>query len=133
MANLKWVLVVVFLTSILLISVEEDTGIAGAMDDLIHQFGENYESLKPEKNSSVHTDYKLEQAALGTYYTTQALNLIYDQNQTLLSKYDRMIEKYDQIVEQNKEIIRLLTIISQKDTSLVSQDPTTSPKKESGE
>ncbi len=89
-------------------------GFCESMDELINQFGQDYESLKPEKNSSIHTDYKLEQAALGTYYTTKAINLLYTQNQELISKYDQMVEKYNEIVDQNKEVIRLLTIISEK-------------------
>lgn len=85
-----------------------------SMEDLIQQFGQDYEALVPEKNSSVHSDYKLEQAALGTFYTTKALNLIYEQNREMMEKYDQMLEKYNETLEQNKELIRLLTIISKQ-------------------
>jgi hypothetical protein len=38
--------------------------------------------------------------------------LIYDQNQELAQKYDRMLERYDELIQQNNEIIRLLRIMA---------------------
>ncbi len=97
-------------------------GFCESMDELIDSFGKDFESLKPAPNSSVNADYKLEQAALGTFYTTKALNLIFNQNQEMIEKYDQMLMKYDDIVEQNKEIIRLLSIISKKETEKQTED-----------
>ena len=92
------------------------TGVAfcDPMDELIDQFGQEFEAVKPPPNSSVNADYKQAQAALGASYTTKALGLIYKQNQTVVEKYDQLIEKYDQIIEQNQEIIRLLSIIAKE-------------------
>lgn len=99
---------------VLIITVSSQPGFCENMEDLMSQFGQAYEAAKPEKNSSINTDYKLEQAALGTYYSTKALNLIYEQNKDLTNKYEQMAERYNEIVEQNKEMIRLLKIISEK-------------------
>ncbi|CAN2049417.1 DUF4296 domain-containing protein [Candidatus Magnetomoraceae bacterium gMMP-1] len=83
-----------------------------SMDELIEQFGKEYTSKVPRPNSSVNSDYKLEQTALGAFYTTKTLGLIYKQNQEIQTKYDEMLLKYDEVIEQNKEIIKLLSIIS---------------------
>ncbi len=86
-----------------------------SMDELINQFEKEHEAMKPPPSSTVNTDYKLDQIALGALYTTKTLNLIYKQNQTVMDKYDQLIMKYDKIIEQNKEIIRLLSIIAKKE------------------
>lgn len=85
-----------------------------SMDELINQFGSEFEAVKPEPNSSVNTDYKLDQTAMGTLYTTKALSLIYSQNNELLTKYESMLQKYDEVIKQNKEIIRLLKIMAKQ-------------------
>ncbi len=88
---------------------------ADPMGDLLDQFGKDYEAVIPQSQySSVGTDYKLTQTALGTYYTTRSLSLIYSQNEQMMGKYDQMLSKYDQVIEQNREIIRLLTQITKK-------------------
>lgn len=88
---------------------------ADPMDDLIERFTHEYEAIEPpSRYSSVRSDYKLGQAALGTFYTTQTLGLLYRQNQQLLEKYDEMLLKYDQIIQQNKEIIRILSVLAGK-------------------
>jgi hypothetical protein len=99
-----------------LIIVMAFTGVAycDPMDELIDQFESAFEAEKPAPNSSVGADYKQAQAALGSFYTTKTLSLIYKQNQTVVEKYDQLIEKYDQIIEQNQEIIRLLGIIAKE-------------------
>jgi len=81
--------------------------------ELMTQFGQAFEALQPPApGSSVNSDYKIGQTALGTFYTTKTLGLIYDQNQELAQKYDRMLERYDELIQQNKEIIRLLRIMA---------------------
>ncbi|MGD8543381.1 MAG: hypothetical protein PVI27_04775 [Desulfobacteraceae bacterium] len=85
--------------------------------DLMNEFGQAFEALRPPApGSSVNSDYKIGQTALGTYYTTKTLGLIYDQNQELSRKYDQMLEKYDEVIQQNLEIIRLLRIMTGKQT-----------------
>ena len=92
------------------------TGIAfsDSMDELIDQFGKEFEAKKPAPYSTENVDYKLDQVALGALYTTKTLGLIYKQNQTLLNKYDQLIMKYDKIIQQNEKIIMLLSIIAKK-------------------
>jgi hypothetical protein len=81
--------------------------------ELMREFGQAFEALQPPApGSSVNADYKIGQTALGTFYTTKTLSLIYDQNQELGQKYDQMLEKYDEVIQQNKEIIRLLRIMA---------------------
>lgn len=83
--------------------------------ELMYEFDQAFEALKPPKpSSSINSDYKIGQTALGTFYTTKTLGLIYDQNQELVQKYDQMLEKYDELIQQNKEIIRLLSIMAGK-------------------
>jgi hypothetical protein len=85
------------------------------MDELIEKFGQEYEDLKPPSQfSSIKTDYKIGQAALGSFYTAKSISLLYGQNREVLAKYDDMISKYDEIIEQNKEIIRILSVIAKK-------------------
>lgn len=87
---------------------------ADPMDELIQSLNEEYEALRPAPNSSVGTDYPLRQAAIGSLYTTRSMGLIYQQNQELISRQSELADKYDEIIEQNREIIRLLTMISEK-------------------
>ena len=87
---------------------------AQSMDEMIGKFGNDFQALKPRPNSSVNADYKLEQIALGTFYTTQAIGKLFEQNQELLSKYDEMLMKYNEVVTQNNELIRLLSIIAKE-------------------
>lgn len=109
MKNKTIILIAVMTASIL-------TGFASAdsMDDLSEELSRSYESLKPAPNSSVGSDYKLDQVAVGTLYTNKSLNLIYKQNIEMTEKYNMLIEKYDRIINQNKEIIRLLSIIAKQ-------------------
>jgi len=85
-----------------------------SMDELVEQFGKEYEAMKPPPNSSVNSDYKLDQVALGALYTTKTLSLIYKQNQIIMEKYDQLVMRYEKIITQNKEMIRLLSIIAKK-------------------
>ena len=89
-------------------------GLCDPVDDLIDQFGKEFEAVKPPPNTSVNADYKLDQVALGAFYTTKTLSLIYKQNQAVMEKYDQLLVKYDKIIEQNKEIIKLLSIVAER-------------------
>jgi hypothetical protein len=81
--------------------------------DLMEEFSKEYDATKPPTPySSINSDYKLQQAALGSLYTTKTLGLLYRQNQQLMEKYDEMLLKYDQIIEQNKQIIELLSVLA---------------------
>jgi len=83
------------------------------LSDLMEQFSKEYNATKPPSPySSVDSDYKIKQAALGSIYTTKTLGLLYRQNQQLLGKYDEMLQKYDEIIEQNKQIIELLSVLA---------------------
>jgi hypothetical protein len=83
------------------------------LTDLMEEFSKEYEATKPPTpSSSVNSDYKVKQAALGSLYTTKTLGLMYRQNQELIEKYDEMLLKYDQLIEQNKQIIELLSILT---------------------
>ena len=48
-----------------------------SIDELLEQYGRQYEELVPAPNSSINDDYKMGQTALGVFYTNQILNLIY--------------------------------------------------------
>jgi hypothetical protein len=87
---------------------------ADPMEELIQSLGDKYEALIPAPNSSVGTDYPTRQAALGSLYTARSMGLIYQQNQEMLSRQGELADKYDEIIDQNREIIRLLTIISER-------------------
>ena len=106
-----------FFITLCLVIVMVFTGVAfcDPMDELIDQFESEFEAQMPAPNTSVRADYKQAQTALGSFYTTKTLSLIYKQNQTVVEKYDQLIAKYDQIIEQNQEIIRLLSIIAKKE------------------
>ena len=85
------------------------------LEDLMEQFSKEYDAEKPPTPySSVNSDYKLSQAALGSLYTTKTLGLLYRQNEQLLAKYNAMIEKYDHLIDQNERIIELLSTIARK-------------------
>jgi len=99
----------------LFLTLSSPFGYAESMDELIDSLDKQYEELVPAPYSSVNTDYKLSQVALGSLYTTKALNLLYKQNQEISKKYDTLIQKYDKVIDQNDEIIRLLTVISEKE------------------
>jgi hypothetical protein len=85
------------------------------LEDLMAQFGKEYNAEKPPSPySSINSDYRLNQTALSSLYTTKVLGLVYRQNQQLIDKYDEMIQKYDRIIDQNDRIIELLSVIARK-------------------
>jgi len=87
---------------------------ADPMEELIQSLGAEYEAMIPAPNSSVGTDYPTRQAALGSLYTARSMGLIYQQNQEMISRQGELSDKYDEIIDQNREIIRLLTVISER-------------------
>jgi hypothetical protein len=92
------------------------SGYSASMDELTDQYNKQYDALKPPSNySSVRSDYVFEQTALSTQQTTKILELIYEQNRQMLSRYDEMLNKYDEIIKQNNEIIKLLSKNGSKD------------------
>lgn len=83
---------------------------AQSIGEINEQYNRDYEALEPPSgSSSVGTDYVFEQTALSTRQTTKLLELIYEQNREMLSKYDQVLNKYDEIISQNNEIIKLLS------------------------
>ncbi len=96
---------------------------ASPMDELVDQFGDQYEALIPAPNSSVGTDYPIRQVALGSYYTNLSLRLLYEQNQSMIDRQEELLEKYDQIIELNRRIVDLLGRIA--DQSEVPSPPGT--------
>lgn len=103
--------------SLLLLLLMTQGACGESMDNMINQFEKEFEAAKPAPNSSVNSDYKLEQAALGTLYTTRALNKLFEQNKEMLQRYDEMLFKYNEMIAQNKEMIRLLTIMVKKEAA----------------
>jgi hypothetical protein len=94
----------------------QQSGYSASMDELTDQYNKQYDALKPPSNySSVRSDYVFEQTALSTQQTTKILELIYEQNRQMLSRYDEMLNKYDEIIKQNNEIIKLLSKNGSKD------------------
>jgi hypothetical protein len=53
------------------------------------------------------------------------MGLIYQQNQEMLSRQGELADKYDEIIDQNREIIRLLTIISERIEPIENEPPGT--------
>jgi len=111
----------VLLAVILFLQVISISGIAPGqtIDEINKQYNREYEALKPPSgSSSVGTDYVFEQTALSTRQTTKLLELIYEQNREMLSKYDQVLDKYDEIISQNNEIIKLLSKGAEKDEAV---------------
>ncbi len=93
------------------------------LEELLEEFNKQYEAIKPPSQfSSVGSDYKLGQAALGTLYTTKAIGLLYKQNREILEKYNEMLRKYDKVIEQNREIIKILSQIAKNQERLRASD-----------
>ncbi|RPJ82903.1 MAG: hypothetical protein EHJ94_00875 [Deltaproteobacteria bacterium] len=85
-----------------------------SMDEMAEQYEKEYQALIPPPNSSMNSDYKMGQVALGTMYTGKSIKMLYDQNQKQIDQNQIMILKYDEIIRQNNEIINLLKIIAKK-------------------
>lgn len=82
--------------------------VAQSMDGLADQYRREYEAVKPRPGSSVGTDYKLDQIAMGALYTVQSIAMLHDQTDRILRNQEAMIERYDRMIRQNDELVRLL-------------------------
>ena len=87
---------------------------ADPMQELIQTLGSEYEALMPAPSGSVGTDYPIRQAAVGSLYTARSIGLIYYQNQEMLARQAAILSRYDRMIEQNRQIIKLLTVISEQ-------------------
>ncbi len=81
---------------------------ADPMGALLEQYEERFEAVVPEPYSSINSDYRFDQIAMGSMYTTKALGLLHAQNLEIIRQQSEMIRKYDKLIEQNEELIRLL-------------------------
>ncbi|MBL0715205.1 MAG: hypothetical protein JJV98_16070 [Desulfosarcina sp.] len=107
---------------------------ADPMQQLIKSLDSEFEAMIPAPSSSVGTDYPTRQAALGSLYTARSLGLIYDQNQEMIARQEALLNRYDRIIEQNKQIIKILTAISERITPTESPPhPPGSPGRPGGE
>jgi anion-transporting ArsA/GET3 family ATPase len=93
------------------------TSFCDSVETIVEQFGEKYEALTPPTNSSVNTDYKQQQIALGSFYSVKMMEQIYNQNKEMVQKNDQLLKKYDEIVQQNRQVIQLLSILVEKETN----------------
>ena len=98
---------VFFLVSALLLATEV-TAFAQSMDGLVNQYQKEYEEVKPRPGSSVGTDYKLDQMAMGALYTVRSLSMLHDQNGQIIQNQQALMERYDRMIRQNDEVVRLL-------------------------
>lgn len=101
------VLGVIVLVSALLLATG-GTVFAQSMDGLVNQYQKEYEEVKPRPGSSVGTDYKLDQIAMGALYTVRSLSMLHDQNGQIIQNQQALMERYDRMIRQNDEVVRLL-------------------------
>lgn len=110
---MKSILVVVLFVSMALTCPQR--AFCESVDDMMEQFGREYESLAPpSESSSVSSDYKIGQTALATFYSARMLTLTYKQNQSLFSKYNEIIRQNNEIIRQNEEIIKILSALEKR-------------------
>jgi hypothetical protein len=105
--KMKKVLFVLFCT--LFIGVMGPWGHAESIDEAFEEFSQRFQAMRPPPGSSVHSDYKLDQAALANFLSARMLALISKQNQELISRYEEIARKYDHMIKQNDKIIQLLS------------------------
>ena len=87
-----------------------------SIDEFSDSYRKEYKALEPSPNSSVHTDYRQDRIALGTDHTVKILRMIYKQNQDIMNTDAESLSRHNEIIKQNSEIIRLLTILVDKET-----------------
>ena len=88
-----------------------------SVDTIVEQFDKKYYALQPPSNSSVNTDYKQQQIALGSRYSVKIMEQLYNQNKEMVQNNDRLLKKYEEIVQQNRQIIQLLSSLVEKETT----------------
>ncbi|MFW6331867.1 MAG: hypothetical protein ACOC23_01055 [Thermodesulfobacteriota bacterium] len=103
-----------FLIGCLVLWLIPGTAIGDPMGELMDEYQQDFKAVVPEPYSSVNSDYKLEQIAMGGLYITKSLSILFDQNRVMAARQEEMIRKYDQMIEQNREIIRLLNRIAKQ-------------------
>lgn len=91
--------------------------LSDSVKTIVEQYGKQYNALKPPPNSSINTDYKQQQIALGSFYSVKIMEQIYNQNKKIADKNDQMLKKYAEIIQQNKQIIQLLSTLVKKETN----------------
>ena len=81
------------------------------MDKHMDKFKKEYNNATPRTNSSVNTDYKIDQAVIGIKYIAESLGLVYEQNRESAGKIISISQKFDTIILQNEKIIEILSSI----------------------
>ncbi len=81
------------------------------MNNHMDKFKREYNNATPRKNSSINTDYKIDQAVIGIKYITESIGLVYEQNRESTEKINSISQKFDTIILQNKKIIEILSSI----------------------
>lgn len=82
---------------------------AESIDEAFEEFSARFQTLRPPPGSSVNADYKLDQAAMASFFSARMLALIGKQNEELLARYEETARKYDHMIRQNEKIIQLLS------------------------
>ncbi|MFP4032675.1 MAG: hypothetical protein ACLFRG_08755 [Desulfococcaceae bacterium] len=98
----------VFILAVALLLAAGGTVSAQSMDGLVNQYQKEYEEVKPRPGSSVGTDYKLDQIAMGALYTVRSLSMLHDQNGQIIQNQQALMERHDRMIRQNDEMVRLL-------------------------
>lgn len=79
---------------------------------LVEEYRREYEAVRPRPGSSVGTDYKLDQIAMGALYTVRALAMLQDRIQEhgerIIRNQEVLLERHDRAIRQNEEMVRLL-------------------------
>lgn len=82
--------------------------LAQSMGGLVDQYQKEYQEVKPRPGSSVGTDYKLDQIAMGALYTVRSLSMLHDQNDQIIQNQRALMDRYDRMIRQSDEVVRLL-------------------------
>lgn len=102
-----WIGGVFFLFSALPMGAGEPA-FAQSMDGLVDQYQKEYQEVQPRPGSSVGTDYKLDQIAMGALYTVRSLSMLHDQNDQIIQNQQALMDRCDRMIRQNDEMVRLL-------------------------
>ncbi len=94
---------VVFILFLMIVPLWPADLFGDSMDELADKYEKAYDAMMPPPNTSMNSDYKIGQVALGTMYTVKSLKVLSQQNQKLTDQNKVIIGKYDKIIKQNKE------------------------------